>query len=362
MGLAWVHHASRRSGLLLGVVVALGGGGAAPAIGDTPPPVVFDGSTSSVSYSYRVPPERAGDDAARNSGLRARASLAASASDGGNAASVSTEQTTTTKHGPHAGGYTVRTIRSVARLDGRATIGAELGATVVAEATATSVTRFTVGSPVAFGFMRQQEDNRVKAELTDCAKIRITLRRGDNVVLRRTTQTPDCAAAPADVGNSGGELRAGSYTLETLVTGKARATDQYNTKWTAVMYAESAAVLRLGTGSICSNVLPGSQGATIAGTPGNDVLCGGAGGDVLEGRGGRDLLLGKAGPDTLRGGVGDDTLEPGAGRDAGNAGAGDDRVGACDNTADGLRGGRGVDAAAVDRSDEAGGFERLTYC
>lgn len=64
------------------------------------------------------------------------------------------------------------------------------------------------------------------------------------------------------------------------------------------------------------DVIAGRAGAdTIAGLGGDDIICGGAGADVLKGGAGADRLLGQAGTDRLVGGAGADRLLGGAGND-----------------------------------------------
>jgi hypothetical protein len=78
---------------------------------------------------------------------------------------------------------------------------------------------------------------------------------------------------------------------------------------------------------------PGSNGAVIIGTPGDDVIVGtpgddriiGLGGnDIICGLGGNDIILGGPGHDLIIGGAGDDTLVGGPGRDRLFGGPGDD--------------------------------------
>jgi hypothetical protein len=76
----------------------------------------------------------------------------------------------------------------------------------------------------------------------------------------------------------------------------------------------------------------GSNGSNrIAGTRGDDVLCG---------LGGNDRILGRGGNDTISGGSGRDRL---------SGGAGGDRLHARDSQIDRVSGGRGRDAAVLDR-------------
>ena len=83
------------------------------------------------------------------------------------------------------------------------------------------------------------------------------------------------------------------------------------------------------------SVMAGTDGCTVVGTEGNDILwgtagddviCGLGGDDILRGGQGNDVLVGGAGKDTLWGGRGDDTLWGGAGDDALYGDHGDDRL------------------------------------
>ncbi|MFT7474328.1 MAG: 5'-nucleotidase/UDP-sugar diphosphatase [Verrucomicrobiales bacterium] len=102
------------------------------------------------------------------------------------------------------------------------------------------------------------------------------------------------------------------------------------------------------------------NGATINGTPGddvivgtaaantinagagNDVVCGGGGGDIIFGGPGRDLLFGENGPDQMWGNAGNDLLRGGPGNDLLLAGFGRDVVFGGPN-ADLIAGGPGAD-------------------
>ncbi|MEZ5099546.1 MAG: Ig-like domain-containing protein [Thermoleophilia bacterium] len=100
--------------------------------------------------------------------------------------------------------------------------------------------------------------------------------------------------------------------------------------------------------------------ATIAGTPGDDVLRGtpgddviraGRGDDVIEGLGGNDLICGGAGSDRIVSGGGNDVIAGGTGADQIDSGAGNDRV----------RGGGGADSittrAGADRVTSGNGAD-----
>jgi Ca2+-binding RTX toxin-like protein len=85
-----------------------------------------------------------------------------------------------------------------------------------------------------------------------------------------------------------------------------------------------------------------TQGVTLQGGPGDDLLTGGAGPDDLRGGPGNDVVAGGAGPDLLAGGVGFDTIR---GDD------GDDLIGAADGMRDQIDCGAGIDSASLDGSD-----------
>jgi Ca2+-binding RTX toxin-like protein len=93
------------------------------------------------------------------------------------------------------------------------------------------------------------------------------------------------------------------------------------------------------------------RGATIHGTPGDDIINGtpgpdiirGLGGrDIINGRGGNDIICGDFGNDTLLGGLGNDRLFGGAGSDTLLGGDGDDELNGGDGD-DTLDGGEGHD-------------------
>ena len=77
-------------------------------------------------------------------------------------------------------------------------------------------------------------------------------------------------------------------------------------------------------------------GDTVNGLGANDVLCGGSGSDAVNGGAGNDILDGEEGADTLNGGIDNDILRGGRGDDALTGGAG----------ADSFSGGQGTDTAA----------------
>ena len=78
-------------------------------------------------------------------------------------------------------------------------------------------------------------------------------------------------------------------------------------------------------------VRPQGDPCTIEGTIGNDTLVGTTGADVICGGSGNDVIRGGGGPDTLLGGTGNDRIE------------------ARDRERDVVDGGKGRDAARLDR-------------
>ena len=93
------------------------------------------------------------------------------------------------------------------------------------------------------------------------------------------------------------------------------------------------------TGTVTIRVVPadqlkcGGRTATIAGSPGKDVIRGTPGKDVIVGLGGKDKVKSLGGKDVVCGGPGNDVLDGGKKRDRLFGGPG----------ADTLRGGSGVD-------------------
>jgi Ca2+-binding RTX toxin-like protein len=86
----------------------------------------------------------------------------------------------------------------------------------------------------------------------------------------------------------------------------------------------------------------GSQGETLTGTAGPDMILGLGGNDIIAAAEGDDLVCGGDGNDSVAGGTGDDTLVGGAGKDSLRGGDGNDRLrGAAGN--DRLQGGNGED-------------------
>ncbi|MCS6920767.1 MAG: putative Ig domain-containing protein, partial [Elioraea sp.] len=124
--------------------------------------------------------------------------------------------------------------------------------------------------------------------------------------------------------------------------------------------AQAAAVLNL--------AVRASQGTTVTGDRGDNVLYGNSGAETLVGRAGNDYLAGFEGDDLLRGGAGNDLLQGGQGNDVLHAGSGRNLLdgGAGDDVIHGGRGGgliiggagndlirtgRGRDVIAFNRGD-----------
>jgi hypothetical protein len=108
----------------------------------------------------------------------------------------------------------------------------------------------------------------------------------------------------------------------------------------------------------------GGVRATIAGTPGADVIMGTEGPDVIHAQGGKDIVDGGGGDDIICGGAGADTLTGGEGADRlyGNIGA-DTLIGG--NGDDVLSGGPGSDliepGAGANTIDGGPGRDTLSY-
>ena len=345
---------------------------AAPAAAATPEPqVVFVDNVSTVSYDLAVPPDEQASDTDSDAGIATDVLLANAISDTNGEADARSRQRTTAFHGPAdvVGGYDLRELRSNAHIEGTAdnVTGLE---SITSEASSRSATRFKVNAPLSYAFngaRSVQTDNVAE----DCTSASVVLRRADDVVWRRTLVTgAGCDAAPANVNPSdGGDLTAGTYTLVVRVDGNTHVADGFVGE--SVFAGTANAVLTLGPGKVCDNLLPGNDGGAIVGTSGRDVLCGGAGPDEIDGRGGNDLILGQGGGDVLRGGPGEDVLHghsggddirPGADADKAYAGSGNDTVSGCDNTKDVLRGEGGTDTVFRDNGDDVGGFEESSTC
>ena len=319
---------------------------------------VVSDSTATVTYQVAAPPAPPALDTASDSGYRARRTRTKEVSSDHGRSEATTTQTTTTRHGPESGAYTVRRIRSVGSLAGEAQLTDVTGGPITSEATAESVTNFTVNRKVGFAL----DTTRTReADPDGCAMAGVTLSQGGQIIFRKYRATAGCEAVPEDVGTGSGELAPGDYTLETHAEGLARALNKYNVEYTAKMAAAVDATLQLGVGKVCTNILPRTA-KTIGGTAGNDVLCGGPGGDTIRGRGGNDLIFGAGGGDTITGGAGDDRITPQGGADSASGNSGRDAVRGCDDTKDTLRGGDGTDKVFRDAIDDIGGFEDKTRC
>lgn len=96
---------------------------------------------------------------------------------------------------------------------------------------------------------------------------------------------------------------------------------------------------------------PGAAGATLVGTPGDDVIVGTAGDDLIVGMGGNDIVCGLAGDDVIHGDAGHDVVSGGPGHDELDGGPGRDRLrgGPGDDILDG---GRGRDLLVGNRGDD----------
>ncbi|QGY78868.1 calcium-binding protein [Xanthomonas hyacinthi] len=92
----------------------------------------------------------------------------------------------------------------------------------------------------------------------------------------------------------------------------------------------------------------GAGNDSIYGDAGNDTILAGAGDDYVAGGAGNDLVLGEDGRDSLRGDAGDDILDGGAGNDAIYGGEGNDRI----------YGGRGDDFLSGDAGNDLYVFRR----
>jgi Tol biopolymer transport system component len=94
------------------------------------------------------------------------------------------------------------------------------------------------------------------------------------------------------------------------------------------------------------------RGATVSGTPGDDVLVGTAGPDVIAGLGGDDTIRGLGGDDVICGGAGNDRVYGGAGTDRLLGGSGADHLFARDHHRDArIDCGPGHDHATRDHRD-----------
>lgn len=347
------------------------------------PNVVLNSATSRVSYDLAIAPSEPETEAESGSGRQSNVGIAGAIASEDGAADADATQSTTVRHGPSTNGYTVRLIRSSAQLSGSTKLEDPAGGPVTADAVARSTATFTVNAPQFFAFENTRHVGTTKYDPNlDCSRASVVLMRGETVVFRQTSQTPEpgCDAPPADVGPAGGTLSAGVYTLTTLVETSSAARKEYGTDFTGTMAGDATTKLTLGGGPICRNVLPGSGGATIVGTTGRDVLCGGPGPDTLKGFGGGDTLLGAGGVDkviggpgadvidggpagdTIFGNSGNDDINPAGGADTVYAGEHSDTVRGCDNVKDSLYGQAGADKVFRDSNDAIGGFETISVC
>ncbi|MFN3220242.1 MAG: GDSL-type esterase/lipase family protein [Acidimicrobiales bacterium] len=106
---------------------------------------------------------------------------------------------------------------------------------------------------------------------------------------------------------------------------------------------------------------PGTVGARLVGTPGDDVIVGTPGDDHIDGRGGRDLVCGRAGDDVISGGAGADRLFGEGGDDTIRGGSGNDRMSGGPGK-DTLVGGPGRDVALGGPGTDRCAAEREKSC
>ena len=357
---------SLRGTLLLSVLLLCAVAGLTPAqAAPSGPKVTFDKNTSSASVKLSVPPDQE-NDTETDDGV----STAVTANDAINnnpdgTAVARARQTATMRQGPAAvtGGYDLRRIRTFSKLSGTIDRNAPAADDFVVEASARSVSAFTVGAEQGWALDYVLAALRTDSQDDSCAMATVTLKRGGAVLFQhsKTTAGTGCAgvSVPAEVGDNAGRLTPGKYQLVTSLSSKIL--DKGNHPAVLTMAGELRTTLKLGVGQVCTNLVP-AGGKTIVGTAGNDVLCGGAGADTLKGLGGNDLLLGQARSDTLYGGDGADALKPGNGKDTVIAGGGNDTVRACDDTRDVLRGKSGSDRVYRDPIDVISGFETARRC
>lgn len=93
-----------------------------------------------------------------------------------------------------------------------------------------------------------------------------------------------------------------------------------------VVLSTALALVGVGVGTVPASAGAATDGCTIVGTNGPDVLQGTPADDIICGRNGDDLLLGGGGDDVLDGGNGADRLDGGAGADTLRGGTGSDTL------------------------------------
>lgn len=342
--------------VLLPAVLAVG----APATAAPTPKVKFVSNASDSSSSVVLPPDEPVMKNDADGGLLARTSAPATATSGYASATANAAQSSAVRHGPAnvTGGYEMRRIRALSRVSGTADRGDEAGAAANVTATSQSETEFTITAPVALSLSLDTPAVQTD-DSADCARTLVQLRSQTEVVYSRSAASQGCPRQPVNNSLAAEPLPAGTYRLTTLAEGN---TTPSGTRVESKMRARVGVTLTLGSGRLCTNILPTSSGGTIEGTGGNDLLCGRSGPDVLKGFRGNDVLLGQGGSDVLYGAVGRDVLRPGNGTDRVSAGDGDDVVRACDNHKDTLRGQAGSDRVFRDRIDVISGFETKSTC
>jgi len=351
----WWSRGRRRGVLALtaaSLIAPAAPGDASPRV----PPVLFRASTTEAAVAVTAS-DADGSDASAGRGLQSQPRAQSEVDAGGSRSEATSTHRHRVHHGPLDGDYTVRRVRAVSNARATATADTATGTGAGARAVSTFVTRLRVQMPVQYALSSSREAQTDDTAL-DCSLATVTLRKGDEVLYRKTSRTaaPGCSQGLPDVGVGAGELSQGDYTLESRVVAETRARGA----WTVRSRGRLEVTLDLGSGKRCRNVLPPAAGATLVGTAGRDVLCGGAGPDIIKGRGGDDVLIGYGGADRIFGHAGRDAVDPGGGRDTVYGGRGNDHVYACDSARDDLFGGPGWDAATVDSRDRTSQFEKTT--
>ena len=354
----------RKTPLLVAVMLPAVLAAAAPAAAAPTPKVKFVSSVSDSMTRIVMPPDTApAMNGESDGGLLASTRAPVSDTAGDAQASANAAQTTAVRHSPASvtGGYEMRRIRAVTRVSGTVDRDTAAGPAAEVFGESRSETDFTITGPVALSLNLEVPAVQTD-DPEDCAWAMVVIRRGaDTPVYVRYADTggAGCVDGPANKSLPNEPLAPGTYTLTTVAAGDTTPSDD---RVESAMRARVGVTLTLGSGRLCTNILPSSSGATINGTSGDDVLCGRSGPDVLRGFSGNDLLLGQGGGDTLLGGAGRDVLRPGNGADDASGGDGDDVVRACDDRRDTLRGQAGSDRVFRDPIDVISGFETRSSC
>jgi Ca2+-binding RTX toxin-like protein len=236
-----------------------------------------------------------------------------------------------------------------------AAAGTEGGSTPAAQGRGDFEMTFTVHNLVAYRLTVETfTASQTGATAADCTSAEVLLKRmsGDQPTLYfRDQWSEGCPDTGDETGENTGVLDPGPYKLYYRAWAHAEAPSGSHDS-----AAEVAVDLLLGD-HICDNDPP-SEGATIEGTAGDDVLCGGPGNDTILGMGGDDYIEGWGGTDTLEGGPDNDTIFGAAGvtEDADNdgtdvitGGPGNDVLWGWDGSDD-IRGGIGDDTIYGDSS------------